>query len=109
MDMPQAPTLETQEIIKHEYFSLKIVFMLAFGVSRVCCASTMCPYEDFQPSPDLCFKTIQENGCITRNIADPVYGSVALTLQLEHFCQMFGGKAGNYATTDSCKMKFPKQ
>jgi hypothetical protein len=33
--------------------------------------------------------------------------TMVLTLQLEHSCQMFGGKAGNYTTIDSCKRKFP--
>jgi hypothetical protein len=33
--------------------------------------------------------------------------TVALTLQLEHYCYMFGGKARNYTTIDSYGMKFP--
>jgi hypothetical protein len=38
-------------------------------------------------------KYCRSHGCI-----------MVLTLQLEHSCKMFGGKAGNYTTIDSCKM-----
>jgi hypothetical protein len=115
IDMLKAPTLETKKnsAIEHESFffetphiSCSRLESLEFVVLSVAC----CYEEDNHPSllVSKLFHRMVVDVFVYHKYCRSHSSTVVLTLQLEQRCFMLGGKAGNYTTIDSCKMKFPK-
>jgi hypothetical protein len=116
MDMPKAPTLETQEndfTIKHESFSFETPHFSCSLLEppEFVVLSTICSHEDHNHLMILVYKLFKR-----MVVDDYVYHKywrsrgciMVLILQLEHYYQMFGGKAGKFTSIDSCKRRFPQ-
>jgi hypothetical protein len=96
MDMLKAPTLETKNFTFYAHFwSLQSWLCLVPSASMRITTTYWFFYK--------LFKRMVVDAYVCHKHYKYQRSIVVLTLQLEHYCQMFGGKMGNYTTIDSCK------